>query len=63
MQILDWGGISSIDNPNGIDFFKKGFGGIECSYYNVIIGKTIKGKLVVWLIKLKRGIDNVFTKA
>lgn len=63
VQILDWGGISSIDNPNGIDFFKKGFGGIECSYYNVIIGKTIKGKLVVWLINLKRGIDNVFTKA
>ncbi|MBB6631972.1 hypothetical protein [Clostridium algidicarnis] len=55
VNILDWGGISSIDNPNGVDKFKREFGGHECSYYNVIIGKSIIGKIAVSLMKLKRG--------
>ncbi len=55
IEILDWGGISSIENPNGVDRFKKGFGGEECTYYNVIIGRSISGRLAVSIIKLKRG--------
>ena len=27
IKLLDWGGISSIETPNGIDNFKMGFGG------------------------------------
>lgn len=55
INILDWGGISSIDKTNGVDKFKKEFGGHEHSYYNVIIGKSLIGKLAVSLMKLKRG--------
>lgn len=62
MQLLDWGGISSIDNPNGVDIFKKGFGGNEVLYYNAILGKSIIGKLAVSLIRLKRGLVYVLNK-
>lgn len=31
----DWGGISSYDTPNGIDKFKKSFGGDYRKYYNL----------------------------
>jgi len=55
INVLDWGGISSIDGSNGVDKFKKEFGGRECSYYNVILGKSIIGKIVISLMKLKRG--------
>jgi len=53
VNILDWGGISSIDNLNGVDKFKKGFGGHECSYYNIIIGKSFIGRIAISLLKLK----------
>lgn len=52
---LDWGGISSVTDPNGIDIFKKGFGGQEKTYYNEIHGKSVLGKLVVFALKMKRG--------
>lgn len=52
-EVFDWGGISSLSNPNGIDNFKIKFGGKECSYYNLIIGRTVLGKLAVFLMKLK----------
>lgn len=55
VQLLDWGGVSSIDNPNGVDKFKKEFGGSECNYNNLIIGNSIIGKVAVRLMKLKRG--------
>jgi len=54
IEILDWGGISSIENPNGVDRFNKGFGGEECTYYNVTIGRSIRGRLAISIIKLKR---------
>lgn len=54
IEVLDWGGISSIENLNGIDKFKKGFGGKEHTYYNIIIGKSLMGKLAISMMKLKR---------
>ena len=41
----DWGGISSEDNPNGIDKFKMSFGGEVVSYYNIVIGNSFIGKI------------------
>lgn len=35
VQEYDWGGISSYDNPNGIDEFKMSFGGVHRRYYNL----------------------------
>ena len=52
-QILDWGGISSMTNPNGVDKFKKEFGGSEAQYSNTIIGKSFIGKLAVLARKIK----------
>ncbi|AEE91897.1 conserved protein of unknown function [Tepidanaerobacter acetatoxydans Re1] len=54
IEVLDWGGISSIENLNGIDKFKKGFGGKEHTYYNIIFGKSLIGKLAISMMKLKR---------
>lgn len=54
-KVLDWGGVSNIVDPNGIDLFKKGFGGQEKEYYNIIIGKSLLGKLAVLAKKVKRG--------
>ncbi len=31
----DWGGLTSIDSPNGIDTFKMSFGGKTTQYYNI----------------------------
>lgn len=53
-RTLDWGGVSSLESPNGIDKFKKGFGGYECKYNNMIIGNSIIGKIAINIIKLKR---------
>ncbi len=54
-QVFDWGGINSKENTNGVDVFKKGFGGKEVYYYNIIIGKSLIGKLALKLLKVKRG--------
>lgn len=62
LKVLDWGGINSKKNTNGIDVFKRGFGGKEVDYYNVIIGKSLLGKLALLFLKLKRGLNHVFTK-
>ncbi len=51
VEILDWGGISSIENPNGVDRFKRGFGGKECAYYNVTIGKSLIGRAAISIMK------------
>ena len=61
-KVLDWGGLNSKENTNGIDVFKRGFGGKEVDYYNVIIGKSLFGKLALLLLKLKRGLSHVFVK-
>lgn len=55
VETYDWGGISSLENPNGIDAFKCKFGGSPVTYYNVYIGKTLPGKLAVSAMKIKNG--------
>ncbi len=46
-KLYDWGGIVSVDNPNGIDQFKIGFGGVPHTYYNATIPVGIIGKGIV----------------
>lgn len=48
----DWGGVFSHTNCNGIDLFKKGFGGRDIEYYNIMIGTSFLGKLIVKLLSL-----------
>lgn len=55
VSLYDWGGISNPDNPNGIDAFKMKFGGAPETYYNVLEGKSLPGKLAVMAIKWKDG--------
>ena len=47
----EWGGISSKDQPNGIDKFKMSFGGEVVQLKNCIFANSIKGKLYVKLLK------------
>ena len=61
-QTLDWGGLNRKENTNGIDIFKRGFGGKEVDYYNVILGKSLIGKVALLLLKMKRGLNHVFAK-
>ena len=49
----EWGGIHSVENPNGIDKFKMEFGGELISYYNYTIPKSILGFAYVKLVKLR----------
>ena len=49
----EWGGLSSFENPNGIDRFKMEFGGEQRIFYNYTVGKGILGKLYVDLVKRK----------
>lgn len=55
-KTYDWGGVSSLENPNGIDAFKFKFGGSPLTYYNVYLGGSLLGKTVVALLKLKNRI-------
>ena len=50
----DLGGISSFDNPNGIDKFKMNFNGEKITYYNIITGNDLLGKILCFLIKFKK---------
>lgn len=47
----EWGGISSPDEPNGIDKFKMEFGGEVVFFYNYIVGYSLLGRLYCALIK------------
>lgn len=49
----DWGGISSLEEPNGIDKFKMKFGGKMTTYYNVFVGQTVLGKAALTALKMK----------
>lgn len=51
----DWGGVSSIETPNGIDAFKFKFGGEPLTYYNVYEGVSMIGKLAVRILKKRKG--------
>lgn len=48
----DWGNITSTTNPNNIDKFKMFFGGDIVIVYNILVGNTFKGKLMVLAIKI-----------
>lgn len=47
IKIYDWGNISSSSNPNGIDVFKMSFGGKVSTLYNISVGNTTVGKIVL----------------
>lgn len=49
----DWGGIFSFTEPNGIDHFKQGFGGVDIEYYNIVIGTSFLGKVIEKLMALR----------
>lgn len=49
----DWGNIASEDNPNQIDKFKMEFGGELTTAYCCFVGNTPKGKILIWLRKMK----------
>ncbi len=53
VSLYDWGGISDPDHPNGIDAFKMKFGGKPLTYYNVLKGITVLGRLGIRVMKLK----------
>lgn len=53
VSLYDWGGISDPDHPNGIDAFKMKFGGKPLTYYNVLKGVTVLGKLGIRAMNLK----------
>lgn len=50
----DWGGVSSLSNPNGIDQFKLSFGATPLVYFNFTIPLTIKYKVYSFLSHILR---------
>lgn len=54
-ELYDWGGVSDLKNPNGIDAFKFKFGGKPLTYYNIYSGKSLLGKMAVWMMRMKNG--------
>ncbi len=54
IKIYDWGNISSIDHLNGIDVFKKSFGGEICYVYNEIIATSLLGNLILSILKFTK---------
>ena len=55
LSVYDWGGLTSPEEPNGIDKFKLSFGCKPVEYYNIIKPITMKAMLV-------REIKNQITK-
>ena len=49
----DWGGVSSLENPNGIDAFKFKFGGSSFTYFNQYEAGSFLGKIMLLGLKLK----------
>lgn len=54
IKLYDWGGIANPDNPDGIGKFKLSFGGKVELLHNVMMGKTLKGKFIIMLLKNKK---------
>ena len=46
LSVCDWGGLTSPEEPNGIDKFKLSFGCKPVEYYNIVYPVTLKGRLV-----------------
>ncbi|MCH5275867.1 MAG: hypothetical protein J1E65_08500 [Lachnospiraceae bacterium] len=57
-EIYDWGGVSDLENPNGIDAFKFKFGGDPTTYYNVYQGSSFLGKAAVAIMKRRNERSN-----
>jgi lipid II:glycine glycyltransferase (peptidoglycan interpeptide bridge formation enzyme) len=55
--LYDWGNISSIDNPNGIDRFKMSFGGTPTKIYNIFVANSFFGHLLICGKKLVNKIE------
>ncbi|NMC27917.1 MAG: aminoacyltransferase [Syntrophomonadaceae bacterium] len=53
----DWGGIKSFDEPTGIDSFKMGFGGERRTCFNIIAGRSMLGKALTGLLRMRRIIS------
>ena len=45
-KTYDWGGISSFEDPNGIDQFKMSFGGKHITYYDETVIVSLKYKML-----------------
>lgn len=52
----DWGGVFSYEGDNGIDSFKRGFGGKPKDYYNIML--TISNKAKAWDVIKKLKMKN-----
>lgn len=48
----DWGGISSLNEPNGIDRFKMSFGGTPIQYYDETVLMSLKYRVFSKIIRL-----------
>lgn len=48
----DWGNVTSFTEPNGVDAFKMAFGGNHAEVYNIFIGNSLKGKILVGLRRI-----------
>lgn len=55
----DWGGISDLEKPNGIDAFKLKFGGDKITYHNAFAGNTLLGKAAVAAMRAMKRVDRV----
>ncbi|MEQ8235736.1 MAG: hypothetical protein ABRQ23_03040 [Syntrophomonadaceae bacterium] len=53
---FDWGGIQSFNDPTGIDLFKIGFGGERRTYFNIMVGRSILGKALIALMRMRSRI-------
>lgn len=54
-QEYDWGGIFSYDCKNGIDEYKKSFGGKPRDYYSITFYVSLKAKVAYMILKLFMG--------
>lgn len=55
----DWGNISNLDCPNGIDKFKMSFGGEIVKVYNVFFANSFKGQILIFLKRFLRTLKEL----
>ena len=60
IESLNWGGIKSFDNPDGISKFKMEFGGRHEIYCNYIVGHSFLGRIYKFLCS--RRINGIVKK-
>ncbi|NMC27916.1 MAG: peptidoglycan bridge formation glycyltransferase FemA/FemB family protein [Syntrophomonadaceae bacterium] len=59
VSLYDWAGIQSFENPSSIDIFKMKFPGEKRIHYNMIVGRTMVGKAIVAMMKIR---DRILTR-